>query len=104
MGFAMQDFGPALDGRHNSTSSLECNIMPMLTELQKQFRSAAEAIVETDLDGETLIRDTRHGLHATQILEDKFGAALTRAQGQIHSRPATQRGRMGLAASPRKPK
>jgi len=50
----------------------------MLSDLQQRFFSSVEAPLEAAADGETIITDSRQGMRPTQILEEKFGAALSR--------------------------
>jgi hypothetical protein len=52
--------------------------MPRLTDLQRRFFASAEAPLEAASDGETMITDSRQGMRPMQILEEKFGAALSR--------------------------
>ena len=65
--------------------------MPMLSDLQNRFSTTADALMETVTDGETLVTDSRHGMRATQILEEKFGAALLRQTGNATSRSEGRR-------------
>jgi hypothetical protein len=56
--------------------------MPMLSDLRNRFSKTVDAMLDTVVDGETLVTDSRHGMKSTQILEEKFGAALLRQSSE----------------------